>query len=164
MYESIEKLTLLTYSIIILICFRPFLFFFANRIFEIKPDAAAYFKFTDGFETTDEALYKQEVFIKHVKMVVLTVTSAVDLLEKENMDELFRMLKLLGAKHLSAGLKLEKEHYNLVGMALLDTLGKALGGIFTEAVKSAWIGVYAIIASKMMEGAEEYLKEEKKQD
>jgi len=97
-------------------------------------------------------------------MVILTVTSAVDLLEKENMDELFRMLKLLGAKHLSAGLKLEKEHYNLVGMALLDTLGKVLGDTFTEAVKSAWIGVYAIIAEKMSEGAEEYLEEKKEQN
>ena len=131
-----------------------------DRIFEIKPDAAAYFKFTDGFETTDEALYKQEVFKKHVKMVIRTVTNAVDLLDKNDMDQLFDMLKLLGAKHLSAGLKLEDEHYNLVGRALLNTLEKVLGDEFTDATKGAWIGVYAIIAHKMAEGAEEMLQEE----
>jgi hemoglobin-like flavoprotein len=125
-------------------------------LFEINPDASAYFKFTDGFETTDEALYKQQVFKQHASGVVLTVTAAVELLEKGDMETLSIILKELGATHLSLGLNLEKAHYDLVGQALLDTLEKALGDAFTAETKAAWAGVYAIITEKMMEGAAEF--------
>ena len=130
---------------------------FLFRIFEINPDASAFFKFTDGFETTDEALYKQEVFIKHSTGVVSAVTAAVGLLESGDMETLVSVLKELGAKHYAYGLKLEKAHYELVGQALLDTLKAALGEeSFTPDVKDAWTGVYGVITEKMMEGAAEF--------
>lgn len=126
------------------------------RLFEINPDAARYFKFTDGFETTDEAMYKQEVFKNHASGVILAVSAAVDLLEKGDMEKLTIVLKELGAAHLSRGLDLEKAHYDLVGEALLDTLEKALGDEFTPETKAAWSGVYAFISEKMLEGAAEF--------
>ncbi|KAG7348448.1 globin-like protein [Nitzschia inconspicua] len=135
-----------------------------KRLFEINPDVAAYFKFTDGYETTDEALYKQEVFKKHATGVILTVTAAVSLLEKGDMDTLVGVLKDLGARHLSLGLKLGKSHYDLVGQALLDTLAKVLDDEFTSDVKEAWVGVYEIITDKMMEGAAQFEEISPEQD
>ncbi|KAL3908086.1 MAG: hypothetical protein SGARI_003222 [Bacillariaceae sp.] len=129
-----------------------------KRIFEINPDASIYFKFTDGFETTDEAMYKQQVFKQHASGVILTVTAAIELLEKGDTEKLFKVLKELGATHLSLGLTLEKAHYDLVGQALLDTLEKALGDDFTTETKAAWSGVYDVITEKMMEGAAEFSK------
>lgn len=127
-----------------------------GRLFEINADASRFFKFTDGYETTDEALYKQEVFKKHSSGVILAVTAAVGLLEKGDMDTLFGVLKDLGARHLSLGLNLKKAHFDLVGQALLDTLAKALGDDFTAEVKDSWLDVYAIITEKMMEGAAQF--------
>jgi hemoglobin-like flavoprotein len=147
------------FSIIILYlthsCHYDWPFYALSRIFEINPDATTYFKFTDGFETTDEAMYKQEVFKKHATGVILTVTAAISLLEAGDIEMLIKVLKDLGAKHLAHGLELDKAHYDLVGQALLDTLEKALEDDFTPKTKEAWTEIYAIIAEKMMEGAEE---------
>lgn len=77
------------------------------------------------------------------------------------MTTLVKILKELGAKHLSYGLQLEKAHYDLVGQALLDTLEKSLGtDVFTPDTKDAWSDVYRVIAEKMMEGAAEFVDEE----
>mmetsp|Transcript_39741 Transcript_39741/g.95900 ORF Transcript_39741/g.95900 Transcript_39741/m.95900 type:complete len:262 (+) Transcript_39741:688-1473(+) len=131
-----------------------------KRIFEINPDASAFFKFTDGYETTDEALYKQEIFLKHAEGVVSAVTASVELFERSDMKTLESVLKELGAKHLSHGLNLEKPHYDLVGQALLDTLENALGeDVFTPETKDAWSGVYGVITEKMMVGAAEFEEE-----
>lgn len=140
-----------------------------HRIFEINPDASAFFKFTDGYETTDEAMYKQEVFKMHATGVVATVSAAVGLLEKGDMEILTTVLKELGAKHLAYGLDLKKEHYELVGQALMDTLSTGLVDDFTDETKEAWMSLYGVIAEKMMEGAkelknDEYDEEEKKQE
>jgi hemoglobin-like flavoprotein len=96
------------------------------------------------------------VFKNHASAVVLTVSTAVELLEKGNLEKLGTILKDLGATHLSLGLNLEQAHYDLVGQALLDTLEKALADSFTMETKAAWSGVYAIITEKMMEGAAEF--------
>lgn len=125
------------------------------RIFEINPGASVFFKFTDGYETSDEAMYKQEIFRKHATGVVSTVTAAVSLLEAGDMDLLVKTLKELGAKHLAYGLILEGAHYDLVGQALIDTLAAALGDDFTPETKEAWAGVYTVIKDTMMKGAAE---------
>lgn len=72
------------------------------------------------------------------------------------MEKLTKVLKELGATHLSLGLNLEQAHYDLIGQALLDTLELALGNSFTAETKAAWSGVYAIITEKMMEGSDEF--------
>ena len=59
-------------------------------------------------------MYKQEVFLKHAEGVISAVTAAVDLLDQSDMKTLTKVLKELGAKHLSYGLQLEKAHYDLV--------------------------------------------------
>jgi hemoglobin-like flavoprotein len=104
-------------------------------------------------------MYKQEVFKKHANGVILTVKTAVDLLEKGDTDTLVKTLKELGAMHLSHGLKLKKAHYEMVGQALVDTLATALGNDFTDEVKRAWLVVYATITEKMMQGAAQFEEE-----
>jgi hemoglobin-like flavoprotein len=101
-------------------------------------------------------MYKQQVFKNHASGVISTVSAALEILEKGDMEKLTTILKDLGATHLSLGLDLEKAHYDLVGQALLDTLEKALGDDFTAEIKAAWSGIYAIITEKMMEGADEF--------
>ena len=86
------------------------------------------------------------------------MAAAIELLEKGDTEQLFKVLKELGTTHLALGLNLEKAHYDLVGQALLDTLAKALGDDFTAETKAAWSGVYDVITEKMMEGAAEHSK------
>jgi hemoglobin-like flavoprotein len=131
-----------------------------SRIFEINPAASTFFKFTDGYETTDEAMYKQEVFKNHASGVMLAVSAVIELLEKGDMEKVSVVLMELGATHLSLGLDFEPAHFNLVGQALMDTLEKVLGDFFTAETKAAWSDVYAIITEKMMEGADNFKKEE----
>mmetsp|Transcript_8921 Transcript_8921/g.24726 ORF Transcript_8921/g.24726 Transcript_8921/m.24726 type:complete len:81 (-) Transcript_8921:1198-1440(-) len=72
------------------------------------------------------------------------------------MEQLTKVLKSLGAKHLTKhGLTLEKAHYELVGQALIDTLATALGDSFTKDTKEAWVAVYGVITDTMMEGSKE---------
>ena len=82
-----------------------------------------------------------------------TVDVAVDLLEQNDMETLVSALTALGAKHARYGVK--DEHFPIVGEALLDTLGQALGDDFSPEVKEAWVGVWGVIADKMSAGLNE---------
>jgi hemoglobin-like flavoprotein len=124
------------------------------RIFEIAPEASALFKFAAN--GIDDDMYKSPIFLVHARGVIRTVNAAVNLLEAENMDKLVEILKDLGARHATYNVK--EAHYPIVGEALLDTLGKALGEGFTPEVKEAWTGVYGVIADTMCQGAKEGLE------
>ena len=124
-----------------------------RRIFEINPDATVFFSFAS---TSGEDIYKNELFHRHANAVISTVTAAVDLLKSGDMETLVAVLKDLGRRHSLKNLELEESHYDLVGQALLDTLGKALGGGFSPDVKEAWVGVYGVITEQMMLGASEH--------
>merc|ERR1712087_839543 len=41
------------------------------------------------------------------------------------------------------------EHYDVVGQAVIASLGTALGDKFTDAVKNAWIKVYTVVKTTM---------------
>lgn len=99
-------------------------------------------------------MYQNYLFVKHSTAVISAVTGAVDLLGKQDMETLVSVLKDLGARH--ADYNLEQAHYDLVGEALISTLGKALSDSFTSEVKDSWCTVYKIIAEKMMLGAKEH--------
>lgn len=101
-------------------------------------------------------MYKSQLFLVHSRGVIRTVDAAVTLLEAGNMDKLVEVLKDLGTRHATYDVK--EVHYPIVGEALLDTLGKALGEGFTPEVKEAWVGVYGIISDTMCQGAKEALE------
>ena len=71
----------------------------------------------------------------------------------DDLDALVPAVKALGARHCGYGVT--KEHYLLVGEALLWTLALALGRDFTPEARSAWAKVYQVLAATMQAGAAE---------
>ena len=125
-----------------------------QRIFESNPDATALFQFAQDYAADDKEMYNSELFVKHSTAVVSTVTAAVGLLEKGDLEILMSVLKDLGERH--GSFELVQAHYDLVGESLLYTLAQGLGDSFTSDIKTAWIRVYNIIAEQMINGAREY--------
>jgi len=70
-----------------------------------------------------------------------------------NLPKLVPILQNLGKRHATYGV--EDTHYEEVGAALLATLQIGLGADFTPEVKQAWLEVYGVMATTMMEAAEE---------
>lgn len=70
-----------------------------------------------------------------------------------NPDVLTHALKELGVKHLHYGTI--REHYPIVGAALLKTFESYLGADWTPEVKQSWSDAYQAIASIMLLGANE---------
>ncbi|NGM18499.1 hemin receptor [Roseomonas stagni] len=68
-------------------------------------------------------------------------------------DAMLPAVAALGARHAAYGVN--PAHYDTVGQALLDTLAEGLGPHFTEEVRDAWAGAYALIAGHMIEAAGE---------
>lgn len=68
-----------------------------------------------------------------------------------DLDVLMPVLHKLGQDHAGHGVTLL--HYDLVGLALLQTLDQVLGKAFTPDVHDAWKMVYDVIARTMIEGA-----------
>lgn len=78
-----------------------------------------------------------------------------------NLAYLTTILKDLGERHVRYGTM--REHYPLVGAALLKTFESHLGSDWTPEVKQAWTDAYGAIANLMLEGAKsasEVLKSE----
>ena len=120
-----------------------------NRIFAIAPAATGLFSFLKG--VTGEDIYSDERLIKHASKVVETVSTAVQMVENEKLDDLIPILHKLGAAHVKYGVL--PPHYDVVGQALIETLEAALSESFTDEIKSAWIEIYGVISSAMKEGA-----------
>src|SRR5690606_5879240 len=70
-----------------------------------------------------------------------------------NLDALVPILQGLGRRHIDY--KVEKAHYDSVGLALLQALETGLGDEFTPEIKDAWAEVYGVMASVMAEAAYE---------
>jgi len=66
----------------------------------------------------------------------------------EKIDELKGDIVDMAKRHQEYGVK--PQHYNMVGVALLWTLQKALGTEWTDEIKSAWINCYAILSGTMI--------------
>lgn len=66
-------------------------------------------------------------------------------------DALLPGAKALGERHVGYGVR--DEHYDTVGQALLWTLAKGLGPVFTPEVKQAWIAAYAELCATMKDAA-----------
>jgi hemoglobin-like flavoprotein len=71
--------------------------------------------------------------------------AAVGLLERP--QQLVPVLESLGKRH--AGYGVRNEHYDTVGEALLWTLERGLGTLFTPEVQAAWGSLYGLVATTM---------------
>lgn len=83
------------------------------------------------------------------KKLMDVLASALSMLEQP--EGLRITLEQLGARHVDYGVK--PEHYEMVGVALLDMLASVLGRDFTPGLRGAWASLYGEIASAMLAGA-----------
>lgn len=67
-------------------------------------------------------------------------------------ERIIPSVQALGKRH--AGYGVEPGHYETVGAALIWTLDKGLGDLFTPEVEEAWIAAYNLLAGVMIEAAE----------
>src|SRR3546814_17300024 len=77
------------------------------------------------------------------------LATAVNGLKK--LDTILPAVQALGERHVGYGT--EDGHYDIVGAALLFTLGKGLGDGFTPDVEAAWTKAYMTLASVMKDAA-----------
>ena len=78
------------------------------------------------------------------------IGSALDLLDRP--ATLLPVLRQLGVRHGGYGVK--DSHYATVGGALIQTLEQGLGVAFTDEVRQAWVDLYGVISSTMIEAAQ----------
>lgn len=113
------------------------------NIFKIAPGALQLFPFKDD---EGENLWKVGGrATAHANKVVITIDTAVKLLG--DLGTLVPVLQSLGLRHV--GYNVIPEHYDVVGQAVIASLGTALGDKFTEPVKNAWIKVYTTVKTVM---------------
>jgi len=79
------------------------------------------------------------------------INTAVNGLDK--LDVIVPAVQDLGRRHVAYGV--EDKHYDTVGTALIWTLEKGLGSVFTPACKEAWVTVYGVLAGTMESAAAE---------
>ncbi len=109
---------------------------FYGRLFEVDPSLKPLFR----GDLKDQG-----------KKLMATLKIAVNSLDR--LDALVPVVQALGRRHLAYGVR--DEHYDTVGAALLWTLEKGLGEVFTPEVKEAWTVTYGILAKVMKEAANE---------
>eukprot|EP00929_Paragymnodinium_shiwhaense_P022728 TRINITY_DN14438_c0_g1_i4.p1 TRINITY_DN14438_c0_g1~~TRINITY_DN14438_c0_g1_i4.p1 ORF type:complete len:180 (-),score=56.68 TRINITY_DN14438_c0_g1_i4:372-911(-) len=119
------------------------------KIFEKSPQALQLFTFKT--ETLDFCkLFRcGSPATVHSMKVVGTLGLAVDKLRA--LKDLVPILQKLGVKHVGYGVI--PEHYDIVGQAIVDAMKVALGGLFTPAVSNAWLKVYKVVKTTMIEAA-----------
>ena len=88
---------------------------------------------------------------KNLMQTLTVVVKGID-----RLDDLVPAVQALGRRH--AGYGVRPEHYDLVGAALLWTLGQGLGAAFTDDVREAWAQAYGTLAAVMIAAAEESLE------
>ena len=106
---------------------------FYARLFELDPDLELLFK----GNLTEQGR-------KLMQMLALAVNSL------SRMEQLLPVVRSLGTRHVVYGVR--DKDYDTVGQALLWTLSKGLGELFTPEVEAAWSDVYSMFASAMQSG------------
>ncbi len=109
---------------------------FYERLFELDPALRTLFA-TDINEQGK----------KLIAMIGIAVAALDDL------DKLVPAVEALGRRHARYGVR--AEHFDTVGVALLWTLKKGLGPLFTPQVSDAWAALYGLLASTMQAAAYE---------
>ena len=83
--------------------------------------------------------------VKFAQLFELLVTSL------DSIEKLLPALKSLGKRHSNYGV--EEYHYEIVGVALINTLKKSLGRHFTPQVEAAWLKTYGLVSLVMVDSA-----------
>ena len=111
---------------------------FYEKLFEINPAVQSL------FPSNQEKMGNQRNKLRNMLAAAVAGLS--------NLPKLVPILQGLGKRHATYGVT--TAHYDDVGAALIGTLEAGLGDDFTPEVKQAWIDVYGLMASTMIEAAE----------
>ena len=109
---------------------------FYGRLFEVAPQLRPMFP-------QDMSEQKKKL----MQMIGVAVNSL------HQIETIVEPVQDLGHRHVGYGVK--DEHYEIVGGALLWTLGQGLGDAFTPEVEEAWAEAYGLLATVMKEAAAE---------
>jgi hemoglobin-like flavoprotein len=107
---------------------------FYRRLFELDPSLRAMFP---------------PVLVEQGRKLMQMLGAAIGMLDRP--QQLISVLESLGKRH--AGYGVRDEHYDTVGEALLWTLERGLGPVFTPDVKAAWAALYGVVATTMKNAA-----------
>jgi hemoglobin-like flavoprotein len=107
---------------------------FYRRLFELDPSLRPMFP---------------PILVEQGRKLMQMLGAAVGMLERP--QQLITVLESLGKRH--AGYGVRDEHYDTVGEALLWTLERGLGPVFTPEVRTAWASLYGVVATTMKNAA-----------
>jgi len=110
---------------------------FYGRLFEIDPTARALFKATNMPEQRQKLMQTLSVVVQGL----------------DNLDALIPTVEDLGRRHRGYGVN--AAHYESVGKALLWTLERGLGEMWTPAAAAAWDELYGRLSAIMQRAADE---------
>lgn len=114
---------------------------FYNRLFEISPETQSMF--------TGDIKEQGNKLMAALATVVNGLTS---------LDEIVPVVQELAVRHVGYGV--EVWHYDVVRDALIWTLQQGLGEAFSPEVEDAWYAAYALLASVMVEAANNHTEEQ----
>lgn len=107
---------------------------FYRRLFELDPSLRAMFPPT---------------LVDQGRKLMQMLGAAIAMLDRP--QQLISVLESLGKRHADYGV--HDEHYDTVGEALLWTLERGLGPVFTPDVKAAWAALYGVVATTVKNAA-----------
>ncbi len=90
-----------------------------------------------------------EDMVEQGRKLMAMINTAVNSLN--NLEAVVPAVEEMGKRHVGYGVK--EEDYDVVGEALLWTLGAGLGDAFTDEVKQAWTDTYVLLATTMKNAA-----------
>ncbi len=115
-----------------------------TRFFKVAPET---FEMFEDFRALQKWQESKE-FKHHCKIVMNIVGSAVGLLkDPESLDS---TLEYLGMKH--EGFNITPQHFDLMGVELLETLREILKNDMTPEVEKAWLAMYKYVANIIIMG------------
>lgn len=121
-----------------------------KKVVPFKDAAAAIFY--DRLFTLDPSLrplFKGDMIEQGRKLMAMIGTAVASL---DRLESILPAIQALGERHADYGV--QPKHYDIVGEALLWTLGQGLGNAFTDDVKEAWAKAYNTLSSIMIVAAE----------
>lgn len=121
---------------------------------ELAPQASAlsrlFYRELFALDPSLRALFVGSIERQGDKLVQM-IGAAVGLLGQP--QRLTPVLRQMGQRHVGYGVR--RSHYDVVGMALIRTLELTLEERFTDDLRAAWIKVYRLIATTMIEAGDE---------
>ena len=91
----------------------------------------------------------------HGQKLVAALAHVVKSLDR--LDAVIEELRALARRHVAYGV--EREHYDLLGEALLGALAERLGEAFDGKARAAWTAAYATLSAAMIEAASYHLRD-----